>query len=125
MIHVYHPDRLQVLASCVSLSASVQSIRHEADGDWHVLLQPDAGDLDPRGGRWINGVNVSEEHGYLVAEPVCVGSITQGDAVAACQGYHNPTPLPTVGEHVRVSGPWVLDLDHGWNEIHPAVFASA
>jgi len=28
-------------------------------------------------------------------------------------------PLPFVGERVAVFGTWVLDTQHGWNEIHP------
>ena len=28
-------------------------------------------------------------------------------------------PVPAVGERVAVFGTWVLDTDHGWDEIHP------
>jgi hypothetical protein len=28
-------------------------------------------------------------------------------------------PIPSPGERVAVFGTWVLDTDHGWNEIHP------
>src|SRR5260370_25286799 len=57
--------------------------------------------------------------GDLILEPVCENPITQADAVAACQGYHNPLVLPPLGSHVTVTGPFVLDTDHGWNQIHP------
>jgi len=30
-------------------------------------------------------------------------------------------PRPHKGMHVRVIGPYVLDVEHGWMEIHPAV----
>jgi Protein of unknown function (DUF3761) len=39
--------------------------------------------------------------------------------VSACAGYKNSMSIPPVGTHVSVTGPWVLDLDHGWLEIHP------
>jgi hypothetical protein len=28
-------------------------------------------------------------------------------------------PAPTVGEHIGLTGAWVLDTNHGWNELHP------
>src|SRR5205807_3689587 len=28
-------------------------------------------------------------------------------------------PAPTVGEHISLTGAWVLDANHGWNELHP------
>jgi hypothetical protein len=56
-----------------------------------------------------------------VVEIICVGPITQADAVSACQGYTNNIPIPDVGEHIIVSGPYVLDTEHyNWAEIHPA-----
>jgi hypothetical protein len=67
----------------------------------------------------IDAKNVSDQAGDLILEPVCENPITQADAVAACQGYHNPLVLPPVGSRVSVMGPFVLDTDHGWNEIHP------
>jgi hypothetical protein len=26
---------------------------------------------------------------------------------------------PSVGDHITLTGAWVLDLNHGWNELHP------
>ena len=115
--HVYSPDRLQLLAACVTVTGTVAVIRSEADGDLHLLLQ-----LDPGEGKYLNAKNVSGEMGDLVLEPVCVHTPTQTDALPACVGYQNPLPIPAVGSHISVTGPWVLDLDHGWQEIHP-VFA--
>ena len=56
---------------------------------------------------------------HLILEPVCEYEVTQVDAVAACTGYQNPLVVPPVGTHTTVTGPWVHDADHGWNEIHP------
>jgi len=116
--HVYSPDRLRLLVPCVTLIGTIELERAEPDGDFHVRLRLDAGQMcggDP----CINADNVSRQAGDLVLEPVCETPITQADAVAACQGYNNPLMVPPLGSYVAASGPFVLDLDHGWNEIHP------
>ena len=126
MTHVYNPQRLQVLSVCEHVKGIVILIRSEADGDYHILVQPDPNQPDPQGGSWVNSCNSTcaggAEHGDLVTEPVCMHSITQPDAVSACAGYTNTAILPKVGDHVLVSGPWVLDTAHGWLEIHPATY---
>jgi hypothetical protein len=122
MTHVYHPARLIVLATCVSVKGVVQYVRVEADGDRHILVRIDPGQVDPKGGNWTNSANDTYQHGDLVTEPVCISTPTQTDAVSVCAGYHNPTYVPSVGDHVIVSGSWVLDTNHGWLEIHPAVY---
>jgi len=76
----------------------VTSVRHEEDGDDHVDVAP-----APGFGRFLDADNVLLQHGSLVTE------IMPGQAL----------PLPAVGERVAVFGTWVLDTDHGWNEIHP------
>jgi len=119
MEHVYNPDRLVVLSKCVLVAGTVEVIRSEADGDYHVLIHLDAGQTC--GGQdCLNAANVSQQHGDLVVEPVCEHTITQTDAESACAGYHNSLAVPPIGSHTTVLGPWVLDRDHGWNEIHPA-----
>jgi len=116
--HVYHPDRLQVVQPCIAASGTIDFERHEADGDYHIGLK-----LDPQYAGLVNSCNATclggAERGDLVLEPVCELPVTQADAVAACTGYHNPLIVPPVGSHVTVTGPHVLDLDHGWLEIHP------
>jgi len=116
--HVYSSDRLQLLAPCIELTGTIDSETAQADGDYHVRLHLDPGQTCA-GQPCINARNVSAQAGDLILEPVCEKPITQADAVAACEGYHNPLVLPPVGSHVLVMGPFVLDTDHGWNEIHP------
>jgi hypothetical protein len=116
--HVYSPDRLRLLAACITLTGTIDSETPQADGDYHVRLKLDSGQTCG-GQNCLDAKNVSDQAGDLILEPVCDNPITQADAVAACQGYHNPLVLPTVGSHVVVTGPFVLDADHGWNEIHP------
>ena len=73
--------------------------------------------LDAAYGNLTNSANL---YGELVVEIVCVGQVTQSDAVSACQNYSNSIPVPGPGEHISVSGPYVLDTEHGdWAEIHP------
>ncbi len=41
--------------------------------------------------------------------------------VSACQNYTNTVTIPSINDHVTVTGPYVLDTDHSnWAEIHPA-----
>jgi hypothetical protein len=113
---VYHPARLQVLAPCLRVSGTVAAVRHEADGDRHILLA-----LDPQFSNLLRPANQGVELGDLVVEPVCVGRVTQADAIAICAADPDPlNALPTVGMRVWMEGRYVLDLQHGgWAELHP------
>ncbi len=114
--HVYNPDRLTVHNSCQTVTGTVERILEEVDGDTHIRLR-----VDSQYQGLLNDYNYQHQAGTLVLEIVCAypGSITQQDAVSACQGYTNPVPIPSNGEHVSVVGQYVTDEDHGWNEIHP------
>jgi len=112
--HVYHPSRLVVIEACKTATGIVIFTRREADGDWHIGLRLDAGQET-----LLNARNVSAEQGTLIVEIVCALPITQADAISACVNYSNSIPVPGVGAHISVTGPFVLDADHGWNEIHP------
>ena len=47
--------------------------------------------------------------------------MTQSDAISACQNYTNNITIPTINDHITVTGSYVLDTDHhNWAEIHPA-----
>lgn len=120
---MYNSYRLTVLAQCAHGTGIIEVIRTEADGDDHVLVHMDPDSLDPNGGHWINATNTSLQHGDLVVEVVCLNPITQSDAQSACAGYANPQGAPPpVGTHVEISGPWVTDTLHLWNELHPVTF---
>ena len=112
--HVYHPYRLQLHDPCLTVTGTVFAVRTEADGDYHILLK-----LDQRYANLINSGNVSGEHGDLVLEPVCEVPVTQQDAISTCAGVKPTIARPAVGSHVSATGAYVLDVDHGWMEIHP------
>jgi hypothetical protein len=94
---VYHPQRLHVLAPCRAVSGTVVALSHELDGDLHIAVDT--------GGALTNGVNASAKGGSLVVE------------FMPRDGGH--LPAPTVGEHIGLTGAWVLDTNHGWDELHP------
>jgi len=75
--HVYHPTRLQKQADCITATGTVQYIRPEKDGDYHVLVK-----LDPQFSNLTNSINDEKMHGDLVVEPVCQNlPVTQADAL--------------------------------------------
>jgi hypothetical protein len=114
--HVYHPYRLQTVKSCITASGTVDSIIEESDGDVHVRLN-----LDQAYSNLTNSANDQYQYSDLVVEIICVNPPSQTDAIPACQNYTNQIPVPNVGQHITITGPYVLDTDHyNWAEIHPA-----
>ena len=98
----------------MTVSGTVNRIKDEPDGDYHVRLY-----LDPQYAALINDANVRLQAGDLILEPVCIHAITQADAMSACAGYANPLSMPPPYTHVVATGAYVLDVDHGWMELHP------
>jgi hypothetical protein len=113
--HVYNPYRLTIVQSCIVASGVVENVFDEADGDYHVRLA-----LDSQYSNLINSANDQYQYGDLVVEIICALPITQSDAVSACQYYTNNIAIPSVNDHITVTGPYVLDTNHSnWAEIHP------
>jgi hypothetical protein len=94
---VYRPARLTVKNPCVAVTGLVRDTNIEHDGDVHISL----GGVDAK---WLNAVNLKRVKHDLVVE------IVPGTPIAA----------PPVNSRVTVVGPWVLDTETGWLEIHPA-----
>ena len=123
--NVYHPDRLTVVEACATVSGTVRSVRAEDDGDVHFDLA-----LDPADAGMLTAANYADQHGWLVVEivpadePGCTPGRPPKPATGTydyglCTGADESTPI--VGSHVSVTGPYVLDEDHGgWAEVHPA-----
>jgi hypothetical protein len=95
---VYDPDRLEVLKTCQTFRGVVLFVKHEEDGDYHVVMKP-----DPGYSSYLNDDNLRYQDSGLVAE------IMPGQRF----------PLPFAGEHIAMFGTWVLDRDYGWDEMHP------
>jgi hypothetical protein len=113
--HVYNPTRLQVVDNCKSVTGIIESKRVEKDGDFHIRVK-----LDPPFSNMINSANIRNQFGDLVVEPICVNKVTQADAISACQNFHQNISIPPIGSHVKITGSYVLDKEHGsWAEIHP------
>ena len=113
---VYNSYRLNVITSCITASGVVENVFKEADGDYHLRLY-----LDSQYSSLTNSANDQYQYGDLVVEIICAIPITQSDAVSACQNYTNTVTIPSINDHVTVTGPYVLDTDHSnWAEIHPA-----
>ena len=114
--HVYNPYRLTIIKSCITASGIVDNVFSEADGDYHVRLA-----LDSQYNNLTNSANDQYQYGDLVVEIICALPITQPDAASACQNYTNNITIPNVNDHITVTGPYVLDMEHSnWAEIHPA-----
>lgn len=109
--HVYHPDRLKIIQRCKTVHGTVKDLTWEPDGDLHIRLAVRSS--------LVNSANDTYEHGDLVLEEICQGSVSQADAIAACRGVPHNLTIPAVGDKVTVMGSYVLDQDHGWMEIHP------
>lgn len=125
LANVYHPDRLRVIRPCITVSGTVMSVRHEDDGDYHFDLNVDSPYMN-----MLTAQNTSQQHGWLVVEivPADEPGCTPGKPskpptgtydYGICTGANEVAP--SVGTHVYVTGPYVLDEDHGgWAEVHPA-----
>ncbi|HET9731222.1 MAG TPA: hypothetical protein VFP54_00985 [Acidimicrobiales bacterium] len=121
---VYHPNRLSVVEPCMTVSGTVESVRSESDGDTHFDLA-----VDPPFSHLLKPANSSGQHGWLVAEivPADQPGCTPGQPPRPSSGSYDygictgaGEMAPSVGQHVYVTGPYVLDEDHGgWAEIHP------
>jgi len=122
LANVYHEDRLSVLKTCLTVSGTVTEVRAEDDGDSHVYLA-----LDPPGATSLKLSSL-----LLEIVPADKPGCTPGQPPRPASGrydYGHCTGAdendPAVGSHVTVTGPYVYDQDHRWNEIHPVWAISA
>lgn len=123
LTNVYHPSRLVVVQPCITVTGRVAMVRKEDDGDLHIRLV-----LDEPYVSLLNDRNRVQQAGSLVVEPVPADlpSCTPGKPpkpksgtydYGICTGANLATPQ--VGQHIAITGPYVLDTTHGWMEIHP------
>jgi hypothetical protein len=123
LANVYHAYRLQVVARCSTVAGTVETIRHEDDGDYHIDLA-----VDGAYRQMLDAGNRTYQHGWLVLElvPADQSGCTVGQPPRPTLGTYDygictgadETP-PRVGQHIWVTGPYVIDHWHNWAEIHP------
>ena len=113
---VWQPDRLRILSPCQHATGTVVVVQKEPDGDRHVWFRVDAGFES-----LLNSENHFQAMPALLAEitPDCPLATNPPNANAAAECPATDLPVPGPGDRIDIYGPWVLDLDHGWNEIHP------
>jgi hypothetical protein len=97
---VYNPWRLGVVSPCITVTGVVTRVARMVDGDYHIDVR-----LDAPYANLINKRNESRQYGALVVEVVPLDQ----------EGISRPK----VGDHVAITGPYVIDKLHGWMEIHP------
>lgn len=111
--HVYDASRLKVLNACMTVTGTIENAPHVSDdGDLDFHFVPDQ--------QFANLLN-SASNGHLHVEAICQGPI-QSDtpqASQSCGSFQGSVVIPPPGTHVSVTGPYVLDTNHGWTEIHP------
>jgi hypothetical protein len=117
--YVYHAYRLTGSRPCITVSGVIDTFKAEPDGDFHLGLKVSASDA-----HLLNSQNIAVQHGDLVVEAVCQGRVTQQDVVdlGTCNSYRGPQfhlSTKNKGEMITVTGTFVSDGIHGWNEIHP------
>jgi len=113
--YVYHPNRFIVRDSCITVEGTIIHKKKEADGDFHIRLK-----LERNESRYLNEKNYEMQDSCLVLEIICARKVKQRDAIVPCRGCPKDVYVPRKGEHVKVTGSFVTDTEHGWNEIHPA-----
>jgi hypothetical protein len=100
----------------MTVSGKVTEVRPEDDGDSHVYLA-----LDPSYASSLKLTSLlleivpADKPGCTPGKPPrpASGSYDYG----ICTGANESNPA--VGSHITVTGPYVYDTNHDWNEIHP------
>jgi hypothetical protein len=130
---VYLSGRLRQLDRCRTVSGTVDCLKLEPDGDYHVRLRldpPYVGLLRPANRLQICGGHPGP---HLVVE--IIPQHPQGALFrtnnADAGGFIDPA-IPSAEEHITVTGPYVIDTNSlheilyqgqpaaNWAEIHPA-----
>jgi hypothetical protein len=130
---VYLSGRLRQFDRCRTVSGTVDCLKLEPDGDYHVRLRldvPYAALLRP-----ANGLQTcrGQPGPHLVVEiiPQHPQGVVFRSNNADAGGFIDPA-VPSPGEHITVTGPYVIDTNslhrilyqgqaaENWAEIHPA-----
>ena len=129
---VYLSSRLKLVERCMTVTGTVDCLKAEPDGDVHIRLR-----LDPQYMRLLRPANslqtcLDQPGPHLVVE--IIPQHSQGvfrTNTADSGGFITPA-TPTPGDHIVVTGPYVVDTNvlhrvlyqgraaENWAEIHPA-----
>lgn len=106
---VWSPSRLRVINTCVTMTGHITIINNDTgttiDGDFTFDVTPDSG--------YTYMLSIGS---YAIQGGTIHVEVVPSDQSTVLSGL-NLKP----GAHVRVTGAWVLDTNHGWySEIHPA-----
>ena len=114
--HMHDVQRIKIVTACVTVTGIIAKVGSSDDGDIDMALTLDAGFAN-----LLNSANVTKLNGNLQIEAICQAPVHADvpDAQRTCANFNGAVPIPAVGTHVRVTGVYVLDSDHGWMEIHP------
>lgn len=92
----------------VTVTGTVVMVKREGDGDDHINIIPDPGS------QWALAQHQTKCF-FFDGGPQ-TELVTEETRDTRHSGV---LPQAEVGDHVRIRGPWVDDLVHHWNEIHP------
>ena len=130
---VYLSGRLRLLDRCRTVSGTVDCVKLEPDGDYHVRLRPDppyVGLLRPAN-RLQTCTGQPGPHLVVEIIPQHPQGVVFRTNNADAGGFIDPT-VPGPGVHITVTGPYVVDTNslhrilyqgqaaENWAEIHPA-----
>jgi hypothetical protein len=105
LVGVWSPGRLKVIDSCQKASGTVLKAEHEPDGDLDLYV-----DLD-------------SAYDHLAGSPIELDFLHKwgpGDVLVELMPRDGEKlPAPSEGDHIDLTGAWVTDGNHGYNEIHP------
>jgi hypothetical protein len=115
------PGRFKILNQCVTITGIVLSINPQPDGDIDFPLA-----LDPQFKNMVTKANFNPiMHGGIWCEMICRHPETSSEVEpfkrGECNGFNGAHfNLPQIGQHIRVTGTYLLDLrEQGHAEIHP------
>ena len=117
------PGRFKIINQCVTVTGTVLSINPEPDGDTDFPLA-----LDKPYKNMVTKANFNPlMRGGLWCEMICqhpeISSEIEPFKRGECTGFNARlifNPLPQVGQHLLVTGTYLLDLREGGHaEIHP------
>ena len=105
-----------MLDPCKHAEGVAVDVAREDDGDYHIWFRP-----DPGYEYLLNAENHFQAQPAMLGEitPDCPPTASPPDAKSAARCPKTTLPIPKLGDHIAIAGPWVVDADHGWREIHP------